>query len=265
MQPRPLGQVLNPMAVFPPLPLNASTKLPPIECAALLLDLDGTLLDIAPTPDQVVVAKNLPETLCKVRGLLGDALAIITGRPIDDVDALLPGVAYAVAGEHGGAIRYCPGGPVDRPLLAELPAGWREAAERLVASHPGALLEHKQRGFTLHYRAAREHGASLQHSLEHLVSSQADRFALLPARMAWEVRPRGADKGTALAKLMEQAPFAKRRPVFVGDDVTDEDAIETARTRGGAGLRVPEMFGDPAAVRAWLGALADHDMLTKRF
>lgn len=253
------------MAEFPPLSLNPSTTLPPIECAALLLDLDGTLLDIAPAPDQVVVAKNLPQTLRKVRGLLAGALAIITGRPIEDVDALLPGVPYAVAGEHGGAIRCCPGGPIDRPALPELPSGWRETAERLLASHPGALLEHKQRGFTLHYRAVPEHGASLQRSLEHLVSSQADRFALLPARMAWEVRPRGADKGTALAKLMEQAPFAKRRPVFVGDDVTDEDAIEAARARGGAGLRVPEMFGDPLAVRAWLAALADHETSAEKF
>jgi trehalose 6-phosphate phosphatase len=253
------------MPAFPPLPKNARTKLPPIECAALLLDLDGTLLDIAPAPDQVVVAKNLPEILCKVRGLLADALAVVTGRPIEHVDALLPGIPYAVAGEHGGAIRHSPGGPIVRPVLPELPVGWREAAELVAARHPGTLLEHKQRGFTLHYRTAPEHGESLQRALEHLVSSRADQFTLLPARMAWEIRPRGADKGTALAELMEQAPFAQRLPVFVGDDVTDEDAIEAARARGGAGLRVPDMFGDPAAVRAWLDALTDHSASAKKF
>jgi trehalose 6-phosphate phosphatase len=244
------------MTEFPPFPLNAGTKLPPIEGAALLLDLDGTLLDIAPAPDEVVVAKTLPATLRKLRLLLADALAVITGRPIEHIDTLLPGVPYAVAGEHGGAIRHSPGGPIERPVLPELPAGWREVAERLAARYPGALLEHKRRGFTLHYRAAPEHGESLRHALAHLLSGQADRFALLPARMAWEVRPRGAHKGTALMELMEQQPFAKRRPVFVGDDVTDEDAIEAARARGGAGLRVPEVFGDAAGVRAWLSAVA---------
>ena len=137
--------------------------------------------------------------------------------------------------------------------------------ELVAARHPGTLLEHKQRGFTLHYRTAPEHGESLQRGLEHMVSSRADQFTLLPARMAWEIRPRGADKGTALAALMEQAPFAKRLPVFVGDDVTDEDAIEAARARGGAGLRVPDMFGDPAAVRAWLDALAGRSASAQRF
>src|SRR5207248_3899216 len=126
-----------------------------------------------------------------------------------------------VAGEHGGAIRHSPGGPIVRPPLQELPVGWREAAELFAAAHPGTLLENKPRGFTLHYRACPEHRESLQRALEHLVSSRTDQFTLLPARMAWEIRPRGADKGTALAKLMEQAPFAKRLPVFVGDDVTD--------------------------------------------
>src|SRR5205085_5264014 len=115
------------------------------------------------------------ETLCKVRGLLADALAMITGRPIEQVDALLPGVPYAVAGEHGGAIRHSPDGAIVRPPLPELPVGWREAAELLAARHPGTLLENKPRGFTLHYRAAPEHGESLQRALEHLVSSRADQ------------------------------------------------------------------------------------------
>jgi trehalose 6-phosphate phosphatase len=244
------------MTAFPKLPLGARTELPPLEDAALLLDLDGTLLDIAPKPDQVVVPENLPGTLRKVRLLLGDALAIITGRPIEHVDALLPGIAYAVAGEHGGAIRHDPGGPIERPLLPEVPPRWRETAARLAEEHPGALLEHKQRGFTLHYRAAPEHGDSLRRALEDLVSGQPDRFTMLPARMAWEIRPRGADKGTALVDVMERTPFAGRRPVFVGDDVTDEDAIAMARAKGGVGLLVPEMFGTAADVRDWLSAIA---------
>lgn len=246
----PLSRVHN-----DPLPAFGE-QLPALGRAALLLDLDGTLLDIAPAPDRVVVAPRLPETLRRLRGLLGDALGIVTGRPIEQVDALLPDIPYAVAGEHGGAVRHAPGAAVERPLLPEPPSEWLEAAARLAAMHPGVLLEAKQRGFALHYRAAPQHGESLGRALEALIRGRADQFALLPARKAWEVRPRGADKGTAVRELMARPPFAGREPVFVGDDVTDEDAITAARDAGGAGLRVPDVFGDASGVRAWLAELA---------
>jgi trehalose 6-phosphate phosphatase len=245
---------------FPPLPRGGAAALPPVERAALLLDLDGTLLDIAPTPDSVVVAAGLRETLLRVRALLGDALAVITGRPIAEVDRLLPGVAYAVAGEHGGAIRHNPGAAAERPELPAPPAAWLLAAERLAAAHPGVLLERKPRGFTLHYRAAPQYRDALLYALRNLLAPQATRFALLPARKAWEIRPLGVDKGTAVLKLMARPPFAGRLPVFLGDDVTDEDAIAAAFRYGGAGLRVPEAFGDAAGVRDWLHRLAQENL-----
>ncbi len=244
------------MTAFPPVPLGGGPELPPLEASALLLDLDGTLLDIASTPEGVVVDEGLPDALRTVRRLLGDALGIITGRPIDKVDELFPGIPYAVAGEHGGAVRHAPGAPIDRPPLPDPPAEWLAAAEQLAASHPGVLFERKRRGFTLHYRAAPELRDVLLNALRNLLVSRPDQFALLSARKAWEVRPRGVDKGTAVVRLMERAPFSGRRPVFVGDDVTDEDAIAAARELGGKGLRVPETFGDAAAVRGWLAAVA---------
>jgi trehalose 6-phosphate phosphatase len=85
-----------------------------------------------------------------------------------------------------------------------------------------------------------------------------DEFELLAGRMIWEIRPRGVDKGTAVLALMDRAPFLGRMPVFLGDDVTDEDGIAAAVRLGGAGLRVPEVFGDPAGVRAWLARIAVH-------
>src|SRR5450756_2512612 len=108
----------------PPLPADA----------ALLLDLDGTLIDIAATPDAVVVPPDLRPVLLRLRARLGDALAVVSGRPIAQVDALLGDAPYAVAGEHGGAIRHAPGAPVERAVLADLPAGWLERAERIAAS-----------------------------------------------------------------------------------------------------------------------------------
>lgn len=225
--------------------------LPPFERTALLLDMDGTLLDLAPRPDAVVVAPGLVDTLRILRGRLDGALAIVTGRPIETVDALFGDAPQAVAGEHGGAVRHQPDGAVERPPLPAPPDLWIEAAERLAASHPGALLERKARGFALHYRAV-PHAGPLFHAALASLLAERDDFQLLPALMLWEVRPRGADKGSAVHALMARAPFTGRLPLFIGDDVTDEDGMAVARAMGGAGLRVDAAFGTPAGVRAWL-------------
>jgi trehalose 6-phosphate phosphatase len=224
--------------------------------AALLLDLDGTLLDFAPRPELVTVPQGLPETLRRLRVHLGDALAIVTGRPLEQIDALLPGIPYAVAGEHGGAIRHAPEGPVERAELPTAPPSWLERAAAMAAAHDGVLLERKTRGFVLHFRLAPDCGGALREALAHMMAGRETEFALLAAHMAWEVKPRGADKGSAVDALMARPPFAGRTPVYIGDDVTDEDGMRAARARGGIGLRVAEAFGDPAGVRVWLAGLA---------
>ena len=229
--------------------------LPPPARAALLLDLDGTLLDIAPRPDAVVVPPGLTDDLHALRRLLGDAVAVVTGRPVEVVDSLLGDAVFAVAGEHGGAIRHAPGRPIERPPLPSPPGGWLVEAERLALAHPGTLLEHKARGFALHFRAAPTAGPALREALLRLLATSAE-FELLPAHMLWEVRPRATDKGKAVLALLERAPFANRLPIFVGDDVTDEDGIAAATAVGGVGLRVQEAFGNAAGVRAWLHAAA---------
>jgi trehalose 6-phosphate phosphatase len=229
--------------------------LPPPARSALLLDLDGTLLDIAPTPDSVVVPPGLIAALRGLRARLGDAVAVITGRPVEQVDALLDAVPYAVSGEHGSATRFAPGAAPTHENLPSVPTGWREQAERIAAGHPGLLLEQKARGFGLHYRAVPALGPKIHDALAALVAGSQD-FALLQGHKLWEVRPRGVHKGTAVAALMARPPFAGRLPIFIGDDVTDEDAIAVAEAMGGVGLRVADAFTDPAGVRAWLAAAA---------
>ena len=245
------------MTSFPPLPRHTPDLdlLPPMVQAALLLDLDGTLLDIAPRPDAVRVPPGLAEALAVLRDRLGQALAIVTGRPVEQIDGLLPGIPTAVAGEHGAAIRHDPDADIVRADLPAPSAAWLAQAAAWAAAHPGVLLERKQRGFVLHYRAAPSLGEVLRQELQAMLATDP-AFALQPALMAWEVRAHGVDKGTAVTALMARGPFSGRLPIFIGDDTTDEDGMRVARAMGGAGLRVADAFGDPAAVRAWLAGAA---------
>ena len=233
-------------------------RLPPFSQAALLLDLDGTLIDIAPTPDSIVVPAGLTETLHSLSERLGGAIAIVTGRTADVIDRLLGDGAFAVGAEHGGTVRRFPGALLERAdkHLAPPPDAWIAAAQRLAAAHPGALMERKALGFTLHYRAVPEAGALFRDALSALLAG-SPTFELLAGKLVWEVRPRGVNKGTAVRALMAGPPFAGRLPLFIGDDVTDEDGMRVARAMGGAGLQVAPAFGSAGAVRAWLKVAAE--------
>ena len=119
--------------------------LPPLTRAALLLDLDGTLLDIAPTYDSVVVPPGLIASLRSLHTQLDRALAVVSGRPVEQVEALLPDTVEAIAGEHGGAIRHAPHAALERVHLPTPPDAWFAAGARIAAAHPGARLERKAR------------------------------------------------------------------------------------------------------------------------
>ncbi|WP_239002622.1 trehalose-phosphatase [Rhodovastum atsumiense] len=220
--------------------------------------MDGTLLDIAPTPADVVVPVELPLALVRLRARLDDALAVVSGRPVEQVYDLLGDAPYAIAGEHGAAIRHAPGEALERKSLPALPAPWIAQAERVASGYQGVLLERKAHGLVLHFRLEPQAGSALRQALLSIVGDANPDFVVMAAHMAWEVKPRAADKGRAVAALMARAPFAGRVPVYIGDDVTDEDGMRVAREQGGIGLRVQEAFGDAADVRAWLAALAAH-------
>ncbi|GBQ90805.1 trehalose phosphatase [Gluconacetobacter johannae DSM 13595] len=234
----------------------AGRFMPPPGEAALLLDFDGTLVDIAPTPESVVVSPGLLEVLRRLRAKCGDALAVISGRGVEQIDHFLGDVPFAVAGEHGIAVRHRPDGPIVRADLPVVPPEWLQRAETLVAGYPGVRIERKVGGFVLHYRAAPEAADALLDAAQGWVEASGGVFHIQAAKMAWEIRPDGVDKGHAVAALMQSPPFAGRHPIFVGDDATDEDGIRAAVALGGAGFRIPMDFPDAAAFRAWLATLA---------
>ena len=222
--------------------------------AALFLDFDGTLVDIAPRPEAVMVPPGLPSLLARLSDRLSGAVGIVSGRPLEQIEALLP-VALPMVGDHGATLRLSPSAPARRRDLPVPPADWPDRAEALVAGFPGAAVERKAHGFVVHYRLAPEAAAIARTVLEHMIGIRDD-FVVMPARMAWEVKPRAVSKGSAVVDLMAQPAFASRRPVFIGDDVTDEAGFAAARAAGGLGLRLQDAFGTPAALRAWLERLA---------
>ncbi|WP_372622892.1 trehalose-phosphatase [Falsiroseomonas sp.] len=224
-----------------------------LDRAALFLDFDGTLVEIAPRPDAVVVPEGLPALLQRLAERMEGALAIVSGRPLSQLDAFLP-VPLAMAGDHGASLRPTPGAAVESPPLPAPPIAWREEAERFAAGFPGALVEPKGHGFVLHFRQAPEAGPPGRALLEQLIAG-SDAFLLMPAHMAWEVKPAAISKATAVEGLMARPPFAGRTPVYVGDDVTDEAGMDAARAAGGVGLRLQDAFGTPAGLRAWLARL----------
>ena len=232
--------------------MAASIPFPGAERTALLLDFDGTLVDIAPAPELVVVTADLRHSLAVLRARLGGALAIVTGRPLDQIDALLPGLPEAVAAEHGAVLRRRPAGAIEQAVTAPVPDDWRARAAAWADRREGVRLEAKSSGFVLHFRQAPDAGPDARAFLDALVAADAERFHVLSAKMAWELRASGTDKGSAVEALMQAPPFAGRAPFFIGDDVTDEHGIAAARRLGGAGYLVPEAFGEPADVRTWL-------------
>ncbi|GBQ12268.1 trehalose-phosphatase [Swaminathania salitolerans] len=239
----------------PDLPLPAPA-FPPPDRAAFLLDFDGTLVDIAPTPASVKVEEGLVETLTRIRTLCGGALAIVTGRPIAQIDHFLPHVPTAIAGEHGLTLRRSPDAPTEPMMTTPLPEPWIDRAETLVARFAGCALERKQAGLVLHYRSHPEAGPVFEQEILAWLSGQ-DRFEIHPSKMAWEIRLAGVHKGKAVEALMQAPPFRGRIPVFVGDDVTDRDGVEAARAMGGQGYLIPDDFPTAHAFRAFLAGYGE--------
>ncbi len=212
----------------------ASTPPPPLaHDIALFHDLDGSLLDLAQRPDDVVVAPHLPKLLEALRQRLGGALAIVTGRQIQTVDRLLSPLQLPAAGLHGAELRRAGAVTETRPAATD---GLAEALRRYFGDDPNVLIEDKGMAVAVHYRLAPERAAECEAVASALASAMG--LAATKGKMVIEVLPPQANKGNAVQTLMEQAPFAGRKPVFVGDDLTDENGILVAQAMGGYGVKV---------------------------
>lgn len=203
--------------------------------SAVFFDFDGTLVDLAPTPDGVRLEAGVVDALLLLARWHGGALALVSGRPVAQIDAMLAPLILPVAGVHGverrGAdgTRHVAATPDVSLVLAH--------ARALAAMYPGLLVEHKRGAVALHYRLAPElEQLCLQ---EMTVAVQAcPGLLLLHGKMVLEAKPAATDKGGAIAAFMAEAPFKGRRPVFAGDDTTDEAGFAYVQQIGGQGVKV---------------------------
>jgi trehalose 6-phosphate phosphatase len=234
---------------------------------ALFLDFDGTLVDIAPRPQDVVVPPALHDTLLALFGAFGGAVALVSGRPVADLDRLLAPLRMPAAGQHGLEWRTMPEGVLrhgggDPALLDDLRARFAAIAR----AHPAIIIEDKTWSLSVHYRTAPEAEAAIVAvATDHL--PPGDHLHMMRGKMVVEVKPVGIDKGKVVAQLLAKPPFAGRVPLFIGDDRTDEDGFAAANAHGGTSLRVgplPENLTTSSAqwqcdgvdaLAAWLEAL----------
>ena len=230
---------------------------------AILLDVDGTLLDLAPTPREVFVAPELRHTLHILLERTGCALALVSGRPIKDLDLLFAPLRLPTAGGHGAEIRLTPTGKVDRHKARRLPAALKRELATIAAAGPGIILEDKEYSLAIHYRLAPDKESVIREAVLAICEAHKAPVEILPGKAVFEIKSAGFDKGTAVRAFMRHKPFKGRRPIFVGDDTTDEAALAVMPEFDGVGIsvgrRIPGVsicFDTPAQVRAWLEELA---------
>src|SRR5580704_4241605 len=261
-----------------PSPGKASSKLTPGELAqrldeyAILLDIDGTLLDLAPTPREVWVPPGLAKTLNRLVEKTSGALALVSGRSLNDIDLIFAPEQFPAVGGHGAEMRistdseavatHAP--PMDKELKGRLAA--------IAKLSPGILLEDKGYSLALHYRLA-PHAEKAIYEAVSLIRADLPNapIEVLPGKCVCEIKQSGFDKATGVRELISHLPFRGRRPIFIGDDVTDESVFAIMPDLGGLAFSVGRRaqgvtgyFDEPRDVRAWLASLIDGEAGARR-
>ncbi len=231
--------------------------------AAILLDVDGTILDIAPTPHDVQVPETLRATLTQVSHRVGGALALVSGRPIGDLDFIFAPMRLAAVGGHGAEIRPTPNGGMFGQRATSLDRDMKRALAQIASRHECVGFEDKGYSVALHYRLALDQGLDVVDEVFRACKPfPPSSYELLTGKAVIEVKSPGFDKGTAVRELMTYPPFTGRMPVFIGDDTTDEAAFAVmpefdglAISVGRKVLGVSARFQTPHDVRQWLERL----------
>jgi trehalose 6-phosphate phosphatase len=245
----------------PPIPAD-------LKKIAVLLDVDGTIVDLAPTPREVFVPHSLRETLERLWERTGGAVAFVSGRPISELDLLFSPLQLPAIGGHGAEFRVTAGKVPEAPRLPPLDPDIKRRFAALAEEGPGIILEDKGYSLALHYRLAPEKEALVREAAAKIAVTLGGAIELLPGKLVVEVKQPGVTKATAVRELMTYPPFAGRHPIFVGDDVTDLSVFDIIPDLSGTGVSVGRIvpgiqcyFEQPSDVRRWLDEISRHRAL----
>ncbi|EOC1427955.1 trehalose-phosphatase [Cronobacter dublinensis] len=245
---------------------------PPVdrENLAFFFDLDGTLADIKPHPDQVFIPSEVRRLLQKLADMNDGALALISGRSMTELDQLAAPHHFPLAGVHGAERRDIGDQHHVVTLPETLVARLHQQLESALATMPGTELEAKGMAFALHYRGAPEYEESVM-ALAQRIASEHKQLGLQPGKCVVELKPLGINKGAAIEAFMNEAPFAGRVPVFVGDDLTDEAGFYVVNQHNGISVKVGQgdtqakwRLAGVSAVHAWLERVTQHQEQEKK-
>lgn len=234
----------------------------PLQESAFFFDFDGTLVELASTPDGIDVTPAVKPLLQRLCALTGGAVAIVSGRSIATLDSFLAPLRLPMAGEHGAERRNAQGqlfrSDIDQTQLEQMTLTLSEIAQ----AHPGLLLEVKGAALSLHFRHAPQHEQIARRATEELVARDPEKYVVQPGKMVFEIKPKNVDKGKAIAAFLQELPFAGRTPFFFGDDLTDEKGFAVVNERGGWTVKVGggatlarTRFDSVQALLAWLAQI----------
>jgi trehalose 6-phosphate phosphatase len=228
----------------------------------LFLDVDGTLIELAETPFDIVAGEELKALLQSVTERLGGALALVSGRSIEYLDALFAPLRLPSAGLHGVERRKASGMMHGASFTDTQLDRARAALSLQVQAHPGTLLEDKGRTIAIHYRMAPQFEPELRQAVTAIAAQLGPNYHVQSGSMMLEIKPRGFNKGVAVKAFLQEPPFSGRTPVYVGDDLTDIDGFRVVDDQGGISIAVGDRvqaqyhLDNPMAVRRWLDGIA---------
>jgi len=242
---------------------------PDLDQSALLLDIDGTLIELAPTPRDIIVPPSLGPTLQALHERLDGALALVSGRSMTDIDVIFAPLQFPVVGGHGAEMRLS---TENEAVAAHAPPMDNDLKRRFIAISkisPGILFEDKGYSVALHYRLAPECERAIYEAVSAIRADLPQApIDVLPGKFVCEIKHAGFTKATGVRELMSHAPFKGRNPIFIGDDVTDESVFAIMPSFKGVSFSVSRRahgvngyFRAPKDVRAWLTQLLDEDTM----
>jgi trehalose 6-phosphate phosphatase len=232
----------------------------------LFLDVDGTLVELTDTPSQTSADPEIKALLRDVAERLCGAVAFVSGRKIQTLDILFAPLRLPAAGLHGVERRKASGDMQGANFVDMQLDGARESIRSLVDAHPGTLMEDKDRTIAVHFRMAPQFADIIRQRVTEIAKPLGSNYHIQDGKMLFEIKPRGFSKATAVKAFMHEPPFSGRLPVFVGDDLTDQEGFAIVEARGGISIAVGDRvrgqyhLPDVSAVRDWLrGIAALHD------